>query len=749
VAKVSIEEQGDAKSKIKQNGKNAVLLAGFFQPNKNIIHIGKKVRKIITEIKKDFPDDLIIDEVSFEPESIDKSISNFMVNLLQGIVFVIIVVLIALGFRNALIVSTAIPLSILITYIAMWFFHIKVHQISTTALIIALGLLVDNAIVVVEAVQEYLNKGKEKHLAAYLGAKETAMPILAATLTTIAAFSPLLFLPGAAGDLLGAIPQIVIISLIASYFVAMLIIPALTVLLSKRSGKAKIRKNYLKIFFLKLLDKALQRKKLTLGISFLVLIVSLCLVSLLEKEYFPPADKNVLYIDVFGEQYDIDKTEVIIADIEQLLKKQQEVQGYTSSIGIPLPRFYQLMEVNVPSQEYAQIKVDFNLNKGNRFSNKKELAAYLQEQFNENIVGASVVTRLLSLSGSGGGQIKVNISGKNLNRDIEVAKAIRDTLRKTEGVEKVGTTITSLNYEYFTDIDFDLASSLGLNQYDIQRQINLALMGSKITEFRTSGKEIPIKLSGNINSINELENLGILSSANQNKILLKQVADINLRKEFPVIRRNNKQRNIIVYCDASEGFDATEIANRIEFDILPNLNTQGTEISFDGEREESRKDSGNLGIASLAAIFLVYIILMLQFNSFIQPFVILFTLPLAFIGSVIGLLATGQPLSFTAILGIASLIGIVVNDAILLLTFINRAKQRGMTISEACKDSSNQRFVPIMVTTATTVMALIPLSLSGNEMFTPMAVALMTGLIVATLLTLVIVPLLYSMLIKR
>jgi multidrug efflux pump subunit AcrB len=274
-------------------------------------------------------------------------------------------------------------------------------------------------------------------------------------------------------------------------------------------------------------------------------------------------------------------------------------------------------------------------------------------------------------------------------------------------------------------------------------------MGSKITEFRTSGKEIPIKLSGNISSINELENLGILSSANQNKILLKQVADINLRKEYPVIRRNNKQRNISVYCDASEGFGATEIANKIEFKILPNINTQGTEISFDGEREESKKDSGNLGLASLAAIFLVYIILMLQFNSFIQPFVILFTLPMAFIGSVIGLLATGQPLSFTAILGIASLIGIVVNDAILLLTFINRAKQQGMSIGEACKDSSNQRFVPIMITTATTVMALIPLSLSGNEMFTPMAVALMTGLVVATLLTLVIVPLLYTILIKR
>lgn len=748
VAEVSIEERSDAKSKAKQNGKNTVILSGFFQPNKNIIPIGKEVRQAIEKIKKDFPEDLIIDEVSFEPESIDVSISNFMNNLLQGIFFVIIVVFVALGIRNALVVSTAIPLSILLTYVVMYFFRIKVHQISTTALIIALGLLVDNAIVVVEAIQEHLNKGKDKLMAAYLGAKETAMPILSATLTTIAAFSPLLFLPGAAGDLLGAIPQIVIISLIASYFVAMLVIPALTVVMSKKMDKSKIRRNYLKEFFLGLLDKALNHKKLTLAISFISLCLALYLTSFLSKEYFPPADKDILYIDIHCEDNDIQKTENIVDDVEKLLKQQQEIQSYTSSIGRPLPRFYQLMEVNVPLEEFAQIKVDFDLEEGDRFSNKKELAAYLQKMFNENIVGASMHTRLLSLSGTGGGQIKINVSGNNLDRNIEVAKAIRDTLRTIENLEKIGTTISSLNYEYLVDVDYDFASSLGLNQYDIQRQINLALMGDEVTKFRTSGKEIPIKLSGKINSLQDLENLGILSSITNQKILLKQVADISLKKEYPVIRRNDRERNIIVFCDATEGHSATEMANKIESDILPHINTEGTEISFAGEREENKKDTGNLGMASLAAIFLVYIILMLQFNSFVQPFVILFTLPLAFIGSVLGLLAAGQPMSFTAILGIASLIGIVVNDAILLVTFINRAKEQGMSILEACRDSSNQRFVPIMVTTATTVMALIPLSLAGSEMFTPLAVALMSGLIVATLLTLVIVPLLYSILIK-
>jgi multidrug efflux pump len=749
LATVKILESKDVKYKTKQNGKNAVLLAGFFKSGKNIIPIGKDVRQRIESTKQDFPDDLIIDEISFEPESIDKSIADFMMNLLQGIAFVMIVVFIALGFRNAIIVSVAIPLSILISFVAMWVFDLKVHQISTTALIISLGLLVDNAIVVVEAVQEHLNKGKDKLQAAYLGAKETAKPILSATLTTIAAFSPLLFLPGAAGDLLGAIPKIVIISLIASYFVAMLVIPALTVLFARKSKEKKIRKNYLRIFFINFLDKALTYKKTTLTISFVVLILAFLSVGFLNDEYFPPADKQTLYIDISGESFSLENTENIVEKIEHILQQQPETKSYTSSIGKPLPRFYQLMEVNVQSLEYAQIKVDFDMDKSENFTNKKELAAYLQNQFNEKIIGASVQTRLLSLSGSGGGAVLLDISSNNINRNIEVAKMIRDTLRNLEGAYKIGTSISNAKYEYVADIDFNLAASLGLSQYDIQKQINLALMGSELTKYRKNGNEFPVNISGNISSISELENLGIVSSQTQQKILLKQIADIKIEKKYPVIRHNNKERNISVFCDAKEGYSAIEIANKIEFEILPKLDTKGTDITFNGEREASKKDSGNIGFAALAAIFLVYIILMIEFNSFTQPFVILLTLPLAFIGSIAGLLVTGQPFSFTAILGIASLIGIVVNDAILLITFINRAKEQGMSIIEASRDSSNQRFVPIMVTTATTVMALIPLSLSGNEMFVPLAVALMFGLIIATILTLVVIPVLFTVLVKK
>jgi len=749
IASVQLVESDNVKYKTRQNGKNAVLLSGYFKPEKNIIHIGQDVRKKIEAIKSDFPEDLIIDEVSFEPESIDASINTFMSSLLQGIGFVLIVVFIALGFRNAVIVAFAVPMSILISFIAMWCFNLKVHQISTTALIIALGLLVDNSIVVVEAVQEHLNAGLRKIEAAYLGAKETAMPILSATLTTIAAFSPLLFLPGASGDLLGAIPKIVIISLIASYFVAMLVIPSLTVLFASKAKNKKGRKNLVRHFFIVLLNGALQRKKATIVISMAVLLISFLMVRILKEEFFPPAAKECLYIDVTSESFRFESTEGIVEGIEEILNKQPEIKSVTSSIGRPLPRFYQLMEVNVGSPQYAQLKVGFQMDNSQRFVNKKELAAYLQNTFEEKIVGASVQVRLLSISGSGGGGVLMHIAGSNLERNAQVAKMIQDTIRQLPAAYKVGTTINNTKYEYNANIDFDLASALGLNQYDIQKQIHVALMGSEITKYRKAGNEYPVRLSGNIASIGQLENLGIKSSMNGQKILLKQIADIELIKKLPLVRRLDRQRNVSVFCDAREGYSATALADLIEYDVLPKLNTSGVEITFDGVREASEKDSGNLNYAALAAIFLVYIILLIQFNSFVQPFVILLTLPLAFIGAIAGLLATGLPFSFTALLGIASLIGIVVNDAILLLEFINRARQKGMSIIEASKQSSDKRFIPIMTTTATTIMALIPLSLSGSELFAPLAVSLMFGLLVATVLTLVIIPVLYSLLIKR
>ena len=270
----------------------------------------------------------------------------------------------------------------------------------------------------------------------------------------------------------------------------------------------------------------------------------------------------------------------------------------------------------------------------------------------------------------------------------------------------------------------------------------------KITKYSKGGKELDVFLEGDITSLVDLQNLFVKSSANNNSMLLGEISEIELKSASPLITRYNKERCVKVFCDVSEGYSPVDISNTIEYELLSELDHSGTKITFAGEREEINRDFGNVGMAAAFSVLLVYILLLLQFRSFMQPFVIMLTLPLAAIGAVFGLLLFNEPLSFTAMLGLASLIGIVVNDAILLITFINEAKRRGLSQDDACKDAASKRFVPIMMTTVTTVVGLIPLALSGTELFGPMSVVIIVGLAAATALTLIIIPVFYTALVK-
>jgi len=244
-----VMENPEEVQKYKQNARNAVLLTGFFQKSKNIVIIGKDVREAIDEVRENLPKDLIVEEIIYQPDAVSKSTNDFMINLIEGILLVIIVVFLGMGIRNAVVVSAAIPMSILMTFIAMYAMKIYIHQMSLTALIVALGVLVDNAIVISDTIQVRVDGGENRIEASFKGTSVSAIPIFTATLTTVAAFAPLLGIPGAAGEFLKAIPQVLIISIIAAYIVSMFITPALAAVFFKKSKKKSKEKGYLRIFF--------------------------------------------------------------------------------------------------------------------------------------------------------------------------------------------------------------------------------------------------------------------------------------------------------------------------------------------------------------------------------------------------------------------------------------------------------------------------------------------------------------------
>lgn len=733
--------------RIRHQGNSATLLVGYFQEDKNVLQTGNALRKKLEHFKQSAPPKLIIDEVLYQPADVSRSISTFIRDLLIGILLVIIVVLLGMGLRNALIASTAIPLSILLTFIVMLPLGIKVHEISIAALIMALGILVDDAIVMTDAIQVQLDQGLDRIEASLQGLRQAAVPIFTSTLTTIAAFAPLLFVPGPAGEFLKAVPQVVIIALIASFVVAMLLTPTLAFLFFKKSIRNRDR-SYLRNFFVGFLNLSMKRKWSSLLVTFLVFLLSLYGISFLNLEFFPLADKDIIYIDINSPPTStIHKTEEITDQVEALLDQQDEVLSYTSSIGSGLPKFYITLPASPESAEIAQVMMRVDPDRAGRFNNNEELADHLQKLFDRENIEGQLTVNLLQKAYPGR-PLQIRIRGDDRARLVEMAGLIKEKLINIEGSLNVADDMEPQVNEYLVEVQPAQAALTGISTYDVQRQVNLALTGSQASTFRKNGEEFAITVRGKIDSVADLKVLPIKSSRSGNIIQLQQIADIKLQPTLAAIKKHNTKLAVTVSSAVKPGYNAVSIENVLQ-QKLKSVDTKGAELIYEGEKSRITDNFGNLGKAAVLALIIIYLILMLQFKSFGQPLVIFITIPLSLIGSIAGLLIFRQAMSFTALLGIVSLIGLVVRNAILLIEFINAARRAGMSVEAACKDAVERRFRPIILTAITAIMGLLDLALSRNPLFVPMAIALMSGLLVATVLTMVIVPVIYSLIAGR
>jgi len=747
IAKVEMGLE-DSSYKVKHDGQNAVLLTGYFVKNKNIVHIGRDVEKTLEKLKENLPEDVTLDKVLFQPEEVSKSTNDFIKNLLEGMIFVIIVVFSGMGLNNAIVVSTAIPLSIMATFVAMHLIGIKLHQISISALIIALGMLVDNAIVISDAIQVRLDNGEDRFDACVNGVREVAIPVFSSTLTTVAAFIPLLMLDSVAGEYVISVPQIVMISLSFSYITALFVTPSLAYIFFK-PGRGKFKSLSLRKVFMSLLSKALGHRKLTIALSIVVFALSIYTALQLGLQFFPYADKDMMYININSEiSNDLEKTEEIAENVFKVLEEQPEIKFYTGAIGDGLPKFYNAIPISTPSKDYAQILLKLDLKKGGRFKTNSEFADYLQFELDRRVTGGTAAVKMLELAEPAVAPVIIRISGEDMDQLVHTASVIKLMLEEIPGTMNIEDDHADRIYQYDVDMDTALAAYYGLSAYDVQNEINIALMGRVPAKLRQYGREYNIRVEGNISSKEDLENLMIKSSATGKKALLKSVAPITVNHQYPQIKKYDREMTVMVYSDVKTGYSPVDVERKIE-EKLEQTDLGNVSIVFDGEREKIIQYFGDLGVSMIFAVILVYIILLFQFRSFLQPFVILVTIPLSVIGSIFGLAIFRQPLSFTALLGVVSLAGVVVNNAILLLDFINAARSEGKNVDEACVDAVDKRFRPIMLTTTTTVIGLIPLAFGGSSLMVPMAVSLMSGLMVSTLLTMVIIPVVYSLFEKR
>jgi len=739
----------DGASKFKQNGDNAVLLTGYFEDSKNVVLIGKEVRETLDLVKSGLPENLIVEEVIYQPEDVATSTGDFMNNLLQGILFVVVVVFVGMGIRNATVVSTAIPLSILMTFGVMYITGLKIHQISLTALIIALGILVDNAIVISDSIQVEIDKGIDNITAAKLSTHKASVPVFTATVTTVLAFSPLLGLPGAAGSFMKAIPLVLIISIVAAYLVAMLVTPALSSMVFKPTKNKSKKPSRVRGFFRRLLEQGLKRKKSMTALVFIILALVLVFITpQLESQFFPYVDKDLFYIDIRSElPGNINATEKLADQVVQVLSNEPEITSYTVAVGDGMPKFYITMPPATPSKDYAQMLIKFDLGEKTqaRFHSRDAFATHIQTLLDSKITAGKCTVNRLQYAEPQDAKIIMRVSGTSVEQVDAFTRTLTDKVRDVEGTLNVRNNLKPYTFQFEVDVDTDKSSSMGMMKYDIQKQLNLALYGYDASVYRRDGKEYDIVIKGNMEDPVDIETFKVKSSLTNNKIPMHVFSEVNLGKKLDNINRYDRKIASEVLADTMPNADPSIVATYIEHNILPTLDTTGIKVTFDGERESIQKYFGVAGGLAVLAILLIYVTLVIQFGSFLQPVIILMTIPLSLIGSVLGLYVFNQPMSLTAVLGVIALIGLVVKNGILLIEYINEARESGASLNNACLDAVDKRFNAIILSAGTTVMGLIPLALSGSSLFAPMAVSLMSGLIVSTFLTMVIIPVMFSL----
>lgn len=744
VAEITKEYDKDGKS-YNFNGENAVVLSVFFDEDKNILKTGDNVLNIIEEYKKSIPDDIQINNIVYLADDVNNSINDFIINLIESVAIVLIVIMLGMSIINGTIVAFVIPLTIFLTFIAMVLFDIDVQFVSLASLIIALGMLVDNAIVVSDAIQVRIDNDEDKLSACINGTKEVALPVFSSMLTTVAIFCVFYMLPGTMRRFVFSLPTIVISALVLSYLVSILVTPIMCYMLMKKTKAKKEKKPLIRRFFSFLLSFCLKHRVITIILSILCVGSSAYFLTRLDMELVPNSDKMLLDINIETDNlYDIRKTEKAVSEVSKILKGEENIEYFLSATGGRIPKYD---FTSMPSTDSSntgsfvvKIKSVENITKG-------DYCQYLENKL-KSAISERITVKEIGIIPKSSELIQFNICGDDMDNINNAALIAEQTLKSVGNAKNIYADTKVKTYNYYIDIKNDSLNSTGLTKGAVQNELNIAMMGRTVTTFRKNSKEYPVILKTNTTSTNDLKNLDIKSSVTNGKYKLSQVADLNYIFEYNKISRYNGQRCVTVTALPNIGKSAVEIQNAVRKE-LDKANLGPVSITYEGDSDMFEQVISSLSVGAVLGILAIFLILYLQFYSVNRSIIIFVTIPFALIGSSIGLYVFGENLSMFAILGIISLIGVVVNNAIVLVDYMDNELKNGISSIEACRSAVDKRFRPIMLSTATTILGLIPLAFSGNILFRGLAIAFMCGLSTSLFFTLIVIPVIYSILVKK
>jgi multidrug efflux pump subunit AcrB len=739
------------------NNQKAVFISVEQIPEINIFKISDQLKEKIADFKHTLQEDMSLEMVFDQSKTVTNRIGNFTSNLIQGIILVGIIILLAIGFKSSLIVIIAIPLSIIVGLAAVDYSGFGLQQITIAGLVIALGLLVDNSIVIIENISRFISMGHSPKEAAILGSSEIGWPIVSATVTTLLAFIPIILMPDKAGEFIKSLPVTIIATLSVSLFLALTLTPFLASIILKPSKimqpegikthkrASGLLNRFIEGPYRKTLHFCLRNKFITLGITLAVLGVSVYVFYFhLGKSFFPKAETPQFMVRInLPEGTNLDKTLETTLWVESILDTIPEISHYASNIGRGNPRIYYNLPQKQLSTKFAELYVELNEYKVEQFD---RLVDNLRKRFKE-YPGAEITIKELEQGSPSDAPIVIYIIGEKIEELQRISEDVEAYVKDSEGALNVENLLNRVQTDIFVNINKDKASMLGVPIHEIDRTVRVALSGATVSKhLDKSGKEYNIVVRmpfAERITLADMDRIYVASLLGK-QIPLKQFASIEFKKAPSLITRYNMERNASIQADLMKGYNLDEVMNP----VIEKLNNYpfppGYSYYLAGEIESRNESFGGMKKAIIIAIIAILAVLILQFNSFLQPLIIFSAIPLALIGSIWALYLTNNTFSFTAAVGLISLVGIVVNNSIILVDYTNILRKQGVPLYEAVQKSGEIRFTPIILTTLTTVGGLLPLTLRGGTLWAPMGWTIIGGLLVSTMLTLLIVPVLYT-----
>lgn len=741
----------EQRNRTKMNGEESVFLVINKRSGANTLKVSQRVNKEIEAIKTSFPE-LKFVEIFDQGGPVQKITRATSMNaLIGGVLAILFMFGFLLNVRPTIAIAVAIPLSIITTFIAIYAAGFTLNLMTLGGLALGVGMLVDNAIVVIENIYRHLEHGTPRAEAAKRGASEVAMAITASTFTTVVVFLPILFSQGLASQLFRGVALTIIFSLLSSLFVALTIVPMLSSVLFKARRTHETTAGWftpIRTVYVRILSRVLNRPGITLGAVLLAVVISGVIgVRFLGREFMPAADSNrfLMRIDLpIGTT--LEETERIVGRIATRLREMPEVRIVGEIIGrSETERGGDAADITGPHSAQLFVRL---VESDERRKSEKEIQDRVRSIL-PDLRDANFTFQSMGAMGSSGKPVKVNVYGKDLEVLEEISRNLEVAIQGVEGLRDIESSFSKGRPEFHFVVNKQKALSLGLVPFMVQQTLETANLGRTATFLRTGEEEIDVRVvleDRFRDEIEDIKNVPVQSRTGA-MIPLGQVIDIVETTGPTMISRDNKFR--VATIDANlVGRDLGNVVKDIRARLAPIQDAlpEGYRVSYQGEFEDMQETFGQLALGLLIAVLLVYMVMASQFESLVHPLVIMITMPLSIVGVVFLLVLTGKTFSVVAFIGLVILAGIVVNNGIVLVDYTNQLRRQGMGVRDALIESGRTRIRPVLITAGTTIMGMLPMAVStseGSELRGPMSLTVIGGLASATLLTLVVIPVIY------